>query len=120
MGSSMMGSRWSALALIAVLAASGCQGARTRRAITAAEPGLVLPSDAGTEVVQAPAAPAAAPVETFADRHPLLSKPRQYYDSAGNNKVVKTAAGVVIGIPAGVVGELKQIVVGRPPAGTPR
>jgi len=51
---------------------------------------------------------------TFVDRHPLLSKPRDYYESSGNNKVVKTLAAGVVGVPAGLFGELKQIVVGRP------
>jgi hypothetical protein len=51
---------------------------------------------------------------TWVDRHPLFTKPREYYDSSGSNKVVKTAAATVIGIPAGIFGELKQIVVGTP------
>ena len=51
---------------------------------------------------------------TFVDRHPLLSKPRDYYESSGDNKFVKSMAAGVIGVPAGIVGELKQIVVGKP------
>ena len=51
------------------------------------------------------------------DRHPLLSKPKQYYDDTNSNKVAKTAAAAFIGVPAGIYGELKQIVVGVP-AGT--
>jgi hypothetical protein len=50
--------------------------------------------------------------DTWVDRHPLFSKPRQYYESTGNNKVAKTAAAAVLGVPAGIYGELKQIVVG--------
>lgn len=52
--------------------------------------------------------------DTFVDRHPLLRKPRQYYDSTDSNKVVKTAAAAFIGVPSGIVGELRQIVVGVP------
>ena len=49
---------------------------------------------------------------TWVDRHPLFSKPRDYYETSGDNKVVKAAAATVIGIPAGIFGELRQIVVG--------
>ena len=52
---------------------------------------------------------------TFVDRHPLFSKPREYFDTAGGGKVTKTASGALLGVPAGIYGELKQIVVGRPP-----
>jgi hypothetical protein len=63
-------------------------------------------------VVEGPARPAST--LTWVDRHPLFSKPRDYYDNSGTNKVVKTAAAAVIGVPAGIFGELKQIVVGAP------
>jgi hypothetical protein len=53
---------------------------------------------------------------TFVDRHPLFYKPRDYYESTNSNKAAKTAAAAVIGVPAGIYGELKQIVVGAPPA----
>jgi hypothetical protein len=108
----MCGHRWWPLGVIAVLVVSGCQGAGSPRRVAVAEPGLALPGDAGPAVAEAP--PAARPV-TVVDRHPLLSRPRDYYESAGNNKIVKTAAATFIGIPAGFVGELKQIVVGRDP-----
>ena len=39
--------------------------------------------------------------------------PRDYYESSGNNKVVKSAAAAVIGVPAGLYGEIRQIVVGN-------
>jgi hypothetical protein len=55
---------------------------------------------------------------TFVERHPLLYKPRDYYENSGENKVVKTAAAVVVGVPVGIVTELKQIVVGSPPTPT--
>ena len=53
---------------------------------------------------------------SFVDRHPLLRKPQQYYDNTKSNKVVKTAAAAVVGVPAGLVGEIKQIVIGAPAA----
>lgn len=99
---------WLAVAAIAVL--PGCQSAQSRRAaVAAAEPTLTQPSD--PTVVQAPP----PKTVTVVDRHPLLSKPREYYESAGNNRLVKVTAATVVGIPAGIVGELRQIVVGRTP-----
>jgi hypothetical protein len=81
-----------------------------------AEPALSQPSEGGTgtTLVQAPASQRM----TFVERHPLFSKPRDYYETSGDNKVVKTAAAVVVGVPAGIVGEIKQIVVGAPPSPT--
>ena len=67
----------------------------------------------------APVEPAlAAPTNTLSwvDRHPLLRKPQQYYDNTKSNKLVKTAAATFVGVPAGFVGEIKQIVVGKPTA----
>ena len=99
--------------VLAVLTLAGCQGAGSSRQVAVAEPGLTLPGDSGAAVAEAP--PAVRPV-TVVDRHPLLSRPRDYYESSGNNKIVKTAAATFIGVPAGIVGEMKQIVGGRAPA----
>ena len=103
-----------ALLLIAALAAAGCQGTAPGRRLAKAEPALVdTPGDvAGSTVIEAtPPRPV-----TVVDRHPLLSKPREYYESSGKNKLVKATAATVIGIPAGIVGELRQIVRGQPQA----
>lgn len=100
------------LGLMAAVILSGCQGFGAPRRVAVAEPGLALPGDSGTTIVEAPPV---ARSETVVDRHPLLSRPRDYYESSGNNKIVKTAAAAVIGVPAGIVGELKQIVVGKSP-----
>lgn len=100
------------LTLALALGIAGCKSTAQRRVATTPEPGLNGPGEPGTSVVEAPVRP--APTVTFVDRHPLLSKPRDYYDNSGNNKVVKAAAATVIGIPAGIFGELKQIVVGAP------
>ncbi len=101
-----------ALVLFAALAAAGCQGISPGRRVARAEPPLVdAPgAEAGTGVIEAtPARPV-----TVVDRHPLLSKPRQYYESSGKNKLVKATAATVIGIPAGIFGEIRQIVRGQP------
>lgn len=52
---------------------------------------------------------------TFVDRHPLLRKPVEHYAMAGPKKVHRLAAATFIGIPAGVLGEARQIIVGCPP-----
>lgn len=106
----MNGSRWPiVLTLLALPLGSGCQGA-PRRSIASAEPGLYTPKGSGTTIVEAPPAQSI----TFVDRHPLLSKPREYYQRPGN-KAVNAAAATVIGIPAGAMGEVRQIFGGRPP-----
>jgi hypothetical protein len=105
----MRGRRWSAFALLAL--GAGCHSSPSPRPIASAEPALSAPTEPGATVVQTQ-----PPREiTWADRHPLFSKPREYYDSSGNNKVVKAAAATVIGVPAGIFGELRQMVVGAPP-----
>jgi hypothetical protein len=96
------------------LALAGCQGGPSRRSVASAEPVLSPAAEGGTPMVVEGPAPRTV---TFVDRHPLLFKPREYYEgSTSNNKIVKSAAAVVVGVPAGIYGELKQIVVGAPPA----
>ena len=107
----MRGSRSLTLALFAAVAAAGCQTGPSKSTLASAEPALSTPVEGGTSVVQAPAPRSV----TFIERHPLFYKPRDYYESSGTNGVVKTAAAVVVGVPAGIVGEIKQIVVGTPP-----
>lgn len=97
-----------AAALLAVSGLTGCATTRPHHSIVSAEPAYVAGDPAiVTEV------PAAQPV-TIVDRHPLFYKPREYYEISGENKVVKTAAATFIGIPAGILGEMRQIVVGQP------
>ncbi len=109
----MRGRFLAVLAGLVIVAASGCAGGGPGRRVVAAEPGAALPGEEDTVVV---GPPSQAKGVAFVDRHPLLSKPRDYYESSGNNKFVKSMAAGVIGVPAGIVGELKQIVVGRPAA----
>lgn len=100
------------LALTLAVASSGCASRRSAyRPIASGEPGL---EGAGGEPAIVAGAPPSRTV-TFADRHPLFSKPREYYEISGENKLVKSAAATFIGVPAGVLGEMRQIVVGQPP-----
>jgi hypothetical protein len=59
---------------------------------------------------------AATPAQTitWVDRHPLFSKPRDYWETSGENKVVKAAAATFVGVPVGLYGEVKQIIIGAP------
>ena len=92
-----------------LLAASGCHGAG-RRGGLAGEPALSgLDADDRAYL----GAPAERQV-TVVDRHPLLYKPREYWDNSGDNRIVKAAAATLIGVPAGVAGEVRQIFVGAP------
>jgi hypothetical protein len=108
----MRGSRWLAIPLLAAVTVTGCQSGPSRRTLASSEPAMSPSVDGGATVVEANPPRSM----TFVDRHPLLSKPRQYFESSGDNKIVKSAAAVVVGIPAGIIGELKQIVDGTTPA----
>jgi hypothetical protein len=103
--------RFLALAVTLAALASGCQSAPRARTVASAEPALNPAPDGGTTVTTAP------PPQTvgWVDRHPLFYKPRDYYESSGNNKIVKAAAATVVGIPVGMFGELRQIVTGNSP-----
>ena len=102
-----------------LLVGPGCRNAAKRSVVTT-EPALSDASESGVVIGDAsvPAKVAVIPPSqvSIVDRHPLLSRPRDYYESSGNNKIVKTAAAAVVGVPAGIVGELRQIVVGKPVA----
>src|SRR5262245_30399830 len=107
----MCGHRRFASCLLAVLMAScaGCQGTGPRR--SAPEPGLSAAIEPGESVVEAPR----PRTISYVDRHPVLSKPREYWESSGNNTIVKAAAATFVGVPVGLFGEVRQIVVGSPP-----
>jgi hypothetical protein len=100
-------------AALALAPLAGCQSGGPRR-LASGEPGLSTPLEVGqgSTVAAAPVSPVRN--VTWVDRHPLFSKPRDYYESAGNNTVVKTATAAVVGVPVGIFGELRQIVVGTP------
>ncbi len=96
------------LAAAVIACSGGCQGMGSRRVATA-EPGLGGGIEPGSSVA---AAPSTSP--SWVDRHPLFSKPRDMYASTNSNKLVKTAAATVVGVPVGFFGEIRQIVVGKP------
>ncbi len=95
------------------LSQAGCQTSGNKRPATVVSPGPAV-SDAGEAAGEKTIA--AAPIRTtgFAARHPLFYKPKEYWESSGNRKIVKAAAATFIGVPAGLVGEVKQIIVGAP------
>jgi hypothetical protein len=113
----MRGSRWLALGAlwVAAIAGSGCHSSGTKSTTVTAEPGLTDAAEPQTKLSDGTIT--APPVRTvgFADRHPLFVKPRQYWESSGDNRIVKAAAATFIGVPAGFVGEVKQIIGGAPP-----
>ena len=115
----MRGIRWvyiGALSL-AVGILSGCQSAGTKRPSTVISPAPAV-SDAGDpdrDSADRTVSTTPPRTVTFVDRHPLFSKPREYWDGSGDKKIVKAAAATFIGVPAGFVGEVKQIIVGAPP-----
>jgi hypothetical protein len=87
---------------------SGCQSSGSRRA---PEPSLSGALDSKSSIAET----APSRTVTYVDRHPLFSKPRDYWESSGDNKIVKAGAATFIGVPVGLYGEIKQIVVGTPP-----
>lgn len=105
------------LPILAVAVMVGCQASGMKRPATVITPAPAVTDAGGGEVGAGERTAAEAPVRSvaFADRHPLFRKPRQYYDSSGDNKIVKVAAATFIGVPAGFVGEVKQIFTGVPP-----
>jgi hypothetical protein len=107
---------WSAILVATVVVVAGCHGTPSSRSVASSEPVLDAPAGStGSLVVEAP------PPKTVAwvDRHPLFSRPREYYDKTGKGPVAKVAAATVIGVPSGIVGEIRQLVVGRPPEAPP-
>jgi hypothetical protein len=99
---------WLSASLCLLAGLSGCSMTRPHRSLASAEPAYV----AGDPAIAADV-PVARPV-TVVDRHPLFYKPREYYETSGNNRFVKVGAATLIGIPAGIIGEMRQIVVGQP------
>jgi hypothetical protein len=103
--------------ILAVWVVPGCQSAGTKRPSTVISPAPAVGEAGNLEGESADRTVSTTPPRTvtFADRHPLFKKPREYWDSSGDKKIVKAAAATFIGVPAGFVGEVKQIIVGAPP-----
>lgn len=102
--------RHGVLATLTAVVLCGCQG-MGRHKMAAAEPALETAPGGATTIVDAQPAKQL----TWVDRHPIASAPRDIYESTNSNKFVKVAAATVVGVPVGVFGEVKQIVVGTPP-----
>jgi hypothetical protein len=114
----MRGYRLFAMGLIVCACgmSSGCKSSPgSSRTIVTPEPPVA--SAASSDGVIAEGSPAPTPAKTVSvvDRHPLFSKPRDYWESSGDNKIVKAAAATFVGVPVGMFGEVKQIIVGAPP-----
>lgn len=93
------------------LASSGCHTEGRRRTSVVEDP-AIAGLDAEDKAFLA--APSPAGGVTVVDRHPILYKPREYWENSGDNRFVKAAAATFVGVPAGIVGEVRQIFVGRP------
>jgi hypothetical protein len=106
------------LAGVLALAFSGCQsgfGGSQPKVARSSDSTLSMPGESSSGFVAEKTPPSSSPVvSTVVDRHPLFSKPREIYDKSGNNTAVKLAGATLVGVPLGVYGELKQIVVGTP------
>ena len=96
--------------------APGCQSAGARKPVVTTEPPVTSSVDGdGTVVTDGTRQIAPPKTVTWVDRHPMFSKPRDFWETSGDNKVVKAAAATFVGVPAGLYGEVKQIIVGTPP-----
>jgi hypothetical protein len=116
-GGSMRAYRRLAIAVMVFVfcGGTGCQSWGPTRTVVTPEPPLAGP--AGTDGVAVADGTRDIPppkTVTWVDRHPLFYKPRDYYDSAGNNTLVKVGAATFVGVPVGFFYEVKQIVVGTP------
>ena len=98
--------RWVLFMALAVASTTGChrkEFIRDKRTVidpplASADPALTAPGEV-----------------TFVDRHPMFRKPVEYYESSGPSPIRKMAAATIIGVPAGILGEMRQVVVGCPP-----
>ena len=110
----MRGYRKPAIAsmLIILGICAGCQSAGHPRTVVTPEPSLSGAVDGDSTVAEGKVTP--VKTTTVVDRHPLFSKPRDYWETSGDNKIVKAAAATFVGVPAGLYGEVKQIIVGVP------
>ena len=109
----MRGYRGIAIAslLLSLGICAGCQSPGHPRTVVSPEPSLSGVVDGDSTVADGKVAP--VKTTTVVDRHPLFSKPRDYWETSGDNKVVKAAAATFVGVPVGIYGEFKQIIVER-------
>ena len=90
----MRGYRWFEIALLVAgfIMASGCHSPASRRTVVTPEPSLSGAVDRDAAVADGRTATTPAQTVSWVDRHPLFSKPRDYWETSGENKVVKAAA----------------------------
>jgi hypothetical protein len=98
-------------ALALAFVCGGCALHKKQRAIVMSDPVII---EGTAEAL--PGAPPAIRKATFVDRHPLLARPRDVYHNTSHGPIIKTTAATFVGVPAGVIHEVKQIVCGIPPA----
>jgi hypothetical protein len=112
----MRGYRRFAIAVLVTVygVGSGCQSSGPRRTVVTPEPSLSGAVDRDAAVADGTTNATPARTVSWVDRHPMFSKPRDYWETSGENKVVKAAAATFVGVPVGLYGEVKQIIVGTP------
>ncbi len=103
------------LSLAAIICFSGCKSAGSRQNTFSSEPILTDPGRISAAPDSVELDPLPPPRVSAVERHPLLRKPVEYYEGIESGPVGKTASAVLIGVPAGVAGEIRQIVAGSPP-----
>jgi hypothetical protein len=118
-GGTMRAYRWLSIALMASVLSGGvgCKSYGPSRTVVSPEPPLAGPvgTDGGVTVADGTRDIPPPKSVTWVDRHPLFYKPRDYYDSSGNNTLVKVGAATFVGVPVGFFYEVKQIVIGNSP-----
>jgi hypothetical protein len=107
--------RATAALFVAFAVSAGCQAVGHPRTVVSPEPSFSSAVESDTTVADGTHNVAPIKTTTVVDRHPLFSKPRDYWETSGDNKVVKAAAATFVGVPVGIYGEFKQILVGAPP-----
>lgn len=97
---------------LTIVIAPGCAKNRQKVMVSSNRPiieGASTVSSNGELVVNKPAGSS-----RFMDRHPMFYKPGEYYSTYDGNVVMRGARATFVGIPAGVVGEVKQAFRGVP------
>lgn len=105
--------RWLLALVLLSGALTGCASHKAKKAgptFAGAEPPLDVTVDPdGTNRLASSSSD-----KNFGARHPLFYKPHDYYTKTNSNVLVKAGAATFVGVPAGVIGEVRQIVTGNP------
>ena len=100
------------VAALAVLITPGCAKNRQKVMVSNNRPIIEGASSVGGGEIVVNNKPAGG--SRFIDRHPLFYKPGEYYTTYDGNVVLRGARATFVGIPAGMVGEMKQAFRGVP------